>query len=217
MWNDLSQCLSVFPDALSLLSGSWGFWLCLVSVAGLGVVCLWWRRRLALWAFSLSVLFFLSMVALACYKMAHRNTFLWVQEPDLQAVSGVYEVESRPRERWFCRPPELTRFFQVSSSSISLYEDGTCEVFSFPRPEAWGQWMTHPENRGDLSVLEEDLVSTYRGSWALVNNGGYYGVSISCSPGASFTLYLGGENAECLVMPVNPYDPLEAVTFEKVR
>lgn len=28
-------------------------------------------------------------------------------------------------------------------------------------------------------------------------------------------LYLGGEGAECLVMPVNPADPLEAVTFEK--
>lgn len=28
-------------------------------------------------------------------------------------------------------------------------------------------------------------------------------------------LYLGGEGAECLVMLVNPADPLEAVTFEK--
>lgn len=28
-------------------------------------------------------------------------------------------------------------------------------------------------------------------------------------------LYLGGEGAECLMMPVNPADPLEAVTFEK--
>ena len=48
-----------------------------------------------------------------------------------------------------------------------------------------------------------------------VKKGGYYGVSIVYSPGSSLTLYLGGENAECLVMPVNPSDPLEAVTFEK--
>lgn len=45
--------------------------------------------------------------------------------------------------------------------------------------------------------------------------GGYYGVSIAYSPGRSLMLYLGGEGAECLVMPVNPADPLEAVTFEK--
>lgn len=217
MWNDLSQGFLVLPDAFSLLSRSWGFWLCAGSMAGLGAVYLWRRRRLALWAFFLAVLFLMSIVGLACYKMGHRNMFLWVQKPDSRSVSGVYEVESMPRERWFYRPQELTRFFQISSSSINLHEDGTCEVSSFPRPEAWGWWINHPESRADLSVLEEDLVSTYRGTWSLVNDGGYYGVSIVCSPGSSFILYLGGENAECLVMPVNPYDPLEAVTFEKVR
>lgn len=67
----------------------------------------------------------------------------------------------------------------------------------------------------DLSVLEEDLVSSCRGTWSLVKKGGYYGVSIAYSPGRSLMLYLGGEGAECLVMPVNPADPLEAVTFEK--
>lgn len=64
-------------------------------------------------------------------------------------------------------------------------------------------------------MLEEDLVSSCRGTWSLVKKGGYYGVSIVYSPGSCLTLYLGGEEAECLVMPVNPDDPLEAVTFEK--
>ncbi|MFR1411799.1 MAG: hypothetical protein ACLSUW_05570 [Akkermansia sp.] len=34
----------------------------------------------------------------------------------------------------------------------------------------------------DLSVLEEDLVSSCRGTWSLVKKGGYYGVSIAYSP-----------------------------------
>lgn len=109
----------------------------------------------------------------------------------------------------------MKRFFQVSSSTLLLNEDGTCEISSFPRPEAWGRWISRPEEREDLSVLEEDLVSSCRGTWSLVKKGGYYGVSIAYSPGRSLMLYLGGEGAECLVMPVNPADPLEAVTFEK--
>lgn len=215
MWNDLSHGLSVLADALSFLSRSWGFWICAGSVAGLGAVYAWWRKRLALWAFSLASLSLLAVVGLACRKVMHQHTFLWIQEPELQALSGKYEVESTPREQWFSRPPELKRFFQVSSSTLLLHEDGTCEISSFPRPEAWGWWISHPEDREDLSVLEEDLVSSRRGTWSLVKKGGYYGVSIICSPGGSLTLYLGGENAECLVMPVNPSDPLEAVTFEK--
>lgn len=109
----------------------------------------------------------------------------------------------------------MKRFFQVSSSTLLLNEDGTCEISSFPRPEAWGRWISRPEEREDLSVLEEDLVSSCRGTWSLVKKGGYYGVSIAYSSGRSLMLYLGGEGAECLVMPVNPADPLEAVTFEK--
>ena len=175
----------------------------------------WWRKRLALWAFALAFLSLLAVVGLACRQVMHQKTFLWIQEPELQALSGKYEVESSPRERWFFRPPELKRFFQVSSSTLLLNEDGTCEISSFPRPEAWGRWISRPEDRDDLSVLEEDLVSSCRGTWSLVKKGGYYGVSIVYSPGSSLTLYLGGENAECLVMPVNPSDPLEAVTFEK--
>ena len=49
----------------------------------------------------------------------------------------------------------------------------------------------------------------------LVKKGGYYGISIVYSSGGSLTLFPGGEGAECLVMPVNPANPLEAVTFEK--
>lgn len=59
------------------------------------------------------------------------------------------------------------------------------------------------------------LVSSCRGTWSLVKKGGYYGISIVYSSGGSLTLYPGGEGAECLVMPVNPANPLEAVTFEK--
>lgn len=216
MWSDLSHGFSVLAEALSFLSRSWGFWLCVGSVAGLAAVYAWWRKRLALWAFFLAFLSLLAVVGLACHRVMHKNTFLWIQEPALQALSGKYEVESTPRERWFFRPPELKRFFQVSSSTILLHEDGTCEISSFPRPEAWGWWISHPEERDDLSVLEEDLVSSCRGTWSLVKKGGYYGVSIVYSPGSSLTLYLGGENAECLVLPVNPADPLEAVTFEKM-
>ena len=207
MWNDLSHGLSVLADALAFLSRSWGFWVCVGSVAGLAAVYAWWRKRLALWAFALAFLSLLAVVGLACRQVMHQKTFLWIQEPELQALS--------PRERWFFRPPELKRFFQVSSSTLLLNEDGTCEISSFPRPEAWGRWISRPEDRDDLSVLEEDLVSSCRGTWSLVKKGGYYGVSIVYSPGISLTLYLGGENAECLVMPVNPSDPLEAVTFEK--
>ena len=64
-------------------------------------------------------------------------------------------------------------------------------------------------------MLEEDLVSSCRGTWSQVKKGGYYGISIVYSSGGSLTLYPGGEGAECLVMPVNPANPLEAVTFEK--
>ena len=205
MWNDLSHGLSVLADALAFLSRSWGFWICVGSVAGLAAVYAWWRKRLALWAFALAFLSLLAVVGLACRQVMHQKTFLWIQEPELQALSGKYEVESSPRKR----------FFQVSSSTLLLNEDGTCEISSFSRPEAWGRWISRPEDRDDLSVLEEDLVSSCRGTWSLVKKGGYYGVSIVYSPGSSLTLYLGGENAECLVMPVNPSDPLEAVTFEK--
>lgn len=215
MWNDLSHGFSVLAEALSFLSRSWGFWVCAGSVAGLGAVYAWWRKRLALGAFFLAFLSLLAVVGLACHRVMDRNSFLWVQEPALQALSGKYEVESTPRDRGFSRPPELKRFFQISSSTLLLNEDGTCEISSFPRPEAWGQWISHPEDKNDLSVLEEDLVSCCRGTWSLVKKGGYYGVSIVYPPGSSLTLYLGGENAECLVMPVNLSDPLEAVTFEK--
>lgn len=191
--------------------------MCVGSVAGLGALYAWWRKRLALWAFALAFLSVLAVVALACRQVAHQKTFLWIQEPELHALSGKYEVKSSPRERWFFRPMELKRFFQISSSTLLLKEDGTCEISSFPHPEAWGRWISHPEGRAGLSVLEEDLVSSCRGTWSLVKKGGYYGVSIVYSPGSSLTLYLGGEKAEYLVMPVNPSDPLEAVTFEKVR
>lgn len=184
-------------------------------MAGLSAVYAWWRKRLALWAFVLAFLSLLAVVGLACRQAVCQQTFLWIHEPDVQALSGKYEVESSPRERRFFRPPELKRFFQVSSSTLLLNEDGTCEISSFPRPEAWGRWIARPEEREDLSVLEEDLVSSCRGTWSLVKKGGYYGVSIAYSPGRSLMLYLGGEGAECLVMPVNPADPLEAVTFEK--
>ena len=163
----------------------------------------------------LAFLSLLAVVGLACRQAACQQTFLWIQKPDLRDLSGKYEVESSPRERWFFRPPELKRFFQVSSSTLLLNEDGTCEISSFPRPEAWGRWISRPEERENLSVLEEDLVSSCRGTWSLVKKGGYYGISIVYSSGGSLTLYPGGEGAECLVMPVNPANPLEAVTFEK--
>ena len=215
MWNDLSHGFSVLADALAFLSRSWGFWVCAGSVAGLAAVYAWWRKRLALWAFVLAFLSLLAVVGLACRQAVCQKAFLWIHEPDVQALSGKYEVEPSPRERRFFRPPELKRFFQVSSSTLLLNEDGTCEISSFPRPEAWGRWIARPEEREDLSVLEEDLVSSCRGTWSLVKKGGYYGVSIAYSPGRSLMLYLGGEGAACLVMPVNPADPLEAVTFEK--
>ena len=104
MWNDLSHGLSVLAAALSFLSRSWGFWVCVGSVVGLGAVYAWWRKRLALWAFTLSFLSLLAVVGLACQRMMHKNTFLWIQEPELQAVSGKYEVESSPRVRLFYRP-----------------------------------------------------------------------------------------------------------------
>lgn len=107
------------------------------------------------------------------------KAFLWIHEPDVQALSGKYEVEPSPRERRFFRPPELKRFFQVSSSTLLLNEDGTCEISSFPRPEAWGRWIARPEEREDLSVLEEDLVSSCRGTWSLVKKGD---ITVSPSP-----------------------------------
>lgn len=160
MWNDLSHGFSVLADALAFLSCSWGFWVCAGSVAGLAAVYAWWRKRLALWAFVLAFLSLLAVVGLACRQAACQQTFLWIQKPDLRDLSGKYEVESSPRERWFFRPPELKRFFQVSSSTLLLNEDGTCEISSFPRPEAWGRWISRPEERENLSVLEEDLVSS---------------------------------------------------------
>lgn len=217
MWNDFCHGFSVLSDALQILSRSWGFWLSVGSVVGLAAVYMWWRRRLALWAFFLSLLSLLAVVGLACHKVAGRNSFLCVGAPEMKSLAGVYEVESSPRERWFFRPLELNRFFQVSSSMIHLHEDGRCEISSFPRRESWGWWIAHPEEREDLSVLEADLVSTYTGTWELMQNGGYYAVSVSCASGNGYTFYLGGDNAECLVMPVNPSNPLEAVTFEKVR
>ena len=114
MWNDLSHGLSVLADALAFLSRSWGFWICVGSVAGLAAVYAWWRKRLALWAFALAFLSLLAVVGLACRQVMHQKTFLWIQEPELQALSGKYEVESSPRERWFFRPPELKRFFHAS-------------------------------------------------------------------------------------------------------
>ena len=82
------------------------------------------------------------------------------------------------------------------------------------------------EGRANVKVLEtqdrwfgvtyqEDKETVMEAFNNLVKKGGYYGVSIAYSPGRSLMLYLGGEGAECLVMPVNPADPLEAVTFEK--
>lgn len=217
MWTDLCHGCSVLADAFLILSRSWGFWVSAGSVAGLAAVYAWWRRPLALWAFCTAFLALLAVVGLTCYKVVNRNSFLCLAAPELHFLSGVYEVESTPRERWFYRPQELNRFFQISSSTVRLHEDGTCEVSSFPRPEAWGWWMAHPEDREDLSMLEEDLVSACRGTWSLVCNGGYYAVAVSCSSGLDYTFYLGGEDAECLVMPVNPSNPLEAVTFEKIR
>ncbi len=215
MWNDLSDALSVLVDALAFLSHFWGFWVCTGSVAGLAAVYAWWRKPLALWAFVLGTLSLLAVVGLACQRMMHQKSSLWIQAPNLQTLSGRYEVEATPRERRFSRPPELKRFFQISSSTLLLNEDGTCEIASFPRPEAWGKWISRPEERDDLSALEEDLFFSCRGTWSLVKKGGYYGVSIVYSPGSNLTLYLGGEHAEYLVMPVNPSDPREAVTFEK--
>ena len=213
MWNDLCHGLSILSAAFAIACRSWGFWMC---VAGLAAVYVWWRRRMVLWAFFLALLFPLAVVGIVCYKLMDRDSFLCVAQPEAKSLAGVYAVESTPRERWFSRPAELNRFFQVSSSTIQLYEDGSCEVSSFPRRESWGWWISQAENRDDLSVLEEDLVSTYRGTWSLTQNGGYYAVSISCPSGNGYTLYLGGENAQCLVMPVNPSNPMEAVTFEKV-
>lgn len=92
---------------------------------------------------------------------------------------------------------------------------GRARFLPFPVRRAWGRWISRPEERENLSVLEEDLVSSCRGTWSLVKKGGYYGISIVYSSGGSLTLYPGGEGAECLVMPVNPANPLEAVTFEK--
>ena len=171
MWNDLSHGFSVLADALAFLSRSWGFWVCAGSVAGLAAVYAWWEKGGA-----------------ACRQAVCQKAFLWIHEPDVQALSGKYEVEPSPRERRFFRPPELKRFFQVSSSTLLLNEDGTCQISSFPRPEAWGRWIARPEEREDLSVLEEDLVSSCRGTWALVKKGGYYGVSIAYSPGGGLML-----------------------------
>ena len=216
MWNDLCHGLSILSAAFAIACRSWGFWISVGGVAGLAAVYVWWRRRMVLWAFFLALLFPLAVVGIVCYKLMARDSFLCVAQPEAKSLAGVYAVESTPRERWFSRPAELNRFFQVSSSTIQLYEDGSCEVSSFPRRESWGWWISQAENRDDLSVLEEDLVSTYRGTWSLTQNGGYYAVSISCPSGNGYTLYLGGENAQCLVMPVNPSNPMEAVTFEKV-
>lgn len=216
MWDDLCHGLSILSAAFAIACRSWGFWMSVGGVAGLAAVYVWWRRRMVLWAFFLALLFPLAVVGIVCYKLMDRDSFLCVAQPEAKSLAGVYAVESTPRERWFSRPAELNRFFQVSSSTIQLYEDGSCEVSSFPRRESWGWWISQAENRDDLSVLEEDLVSTYRGTWSLTQNGGYYAVSISCPSGNGYTLYLGGENAQCLVMPVNPSNPMEAVTFEKV-
>ena len=216
MWNDLCHGLSILSAAFTIARRKWGFWMSVGGVAGLAAVYVWWRRRMVLWAFFLALLFPLAVVGIVCYKLMDRDSFLCVAQPEAKSLAGVYAVESTPRERWFSRPAELNRFFQVSSSTIQLYEDGSCEVSSFPRRESWGWWISQAENRDDLSVLEEDLVSTYRGTWSLTQNGGYYAVSISCPSGNGYTLYLGGENAQCLVMPVNPSNPMEAVTFEKV-
>lgn len=216
MWNDLCHGLSVLSAAFAIACRSWGFWMSVGGVAGLAAVYVWWRRRMVMWAFFLALLFPLAVVGIVCCKLMDRDSFLCVAQPEAKSLAGVYAVESTPRERWFSRPAELNRFFQVSSSTIQLHEDGSCEVSSFPRRESWGWWISQAENRDDLSVLEEDLVSTYRGTWSLTQNGGYYAVSISCPPGNGYTLYLGGENAQCLVMPVNPSNPMEAVTFEKV-
>ena len=216
MWTDLCHGLSILSAAFAIACRSWGFWMSVGGVAGLAAVYVWWRRRMVLWAFFLALLFPLAVVGIVCYKLMDRDSFLCVAQPEAKSLAGVYAVESTPRERWFSRPAELNRFFQVSSSTIQLYEDGSCEVSSFPRRESWGWWISQAENRDDLSVLEEDLVSTYRGTWSLTQNGGYYAVSISCPSGNGYTLYLGGENAQCLVMPVNPSNPMEAVTFEKV-
>ena len=113
MWNDLSHGFSVLADALAFLSRSWGFWVCAGSVAGLAAVYAWWRKRLALWAFVLAFLSLLAVVGLACRQAVCQKAFLWIHEPDVQALSGKYEVEPSPRERRFFRPPELKRFFHA--------------------------------------------------------------------------------------------------------
>ena len=107
MWNDLSHGFSVLADALAFLSRSWGFWVCAGSVAGLAAVYAWWRKRLALWAFVLAFLSLLAVVGLACRQAVCQKAFLWIHEPDVQALSGKYEVEPSPRERRFFRPPEV--------------------------------------------------------------------------------------------------------------
>lgn len=172
MWNDLCHGLSILSAAFAIACRSWGFWMSVGGVAGLAAVYVWWRRRMVLWAFFLALLFPLAVVGIVCYKLMDRDSFLCVAQPEAKSLAGVYAVESTPRERWFSRPAELNRFFQVSSSTIQLYEDGSCEVSSFPRRESWGWWISQAENRDDLSVLEEDLVSTYRGTWSLTQNGG---------------------------------------------
>lgn len=178
MWNDLSHGFSVLADALAFLSRSWGFWVCAGSVAGLAAVYAWWRKRLALWAFVLAFLSLLAVVGLACRQAVCQKLSCGFMSRMCRPFPESMRWNHLPGRGGF-PPSGVEAFFQVSSSTLLLNEDGTCEISSFPRPEAWGRWIARPEEREDLSVLEEDLVSSCRGTWSLVKKGD---ITVSPSP-----------------------------------
>ncbi|MFR1411800.1 MAG: hypothetical protein ACLSUW_05575 [Akkermansia sp.] len=81
-------------------------------MAGLAAVYAWWRKRLALWAFVLAFLSLLAVVGLACRQAVCQQTFLWIHEPDVQALSGKYEVESSPQGKAVFPPSGVEAFFR---------------------------------------------------------------------------------------------------------
>lgn len=215
MLSSLVDGFSVLRDALTLLSHSWFFWSGVASLAGLVAVCLWRSTRWTVGAAIAGGVFLAGVVGYVCSMMKERNAFLCASEPERQSLSGVYEVEVAPTGYYFLWPADLTGFFQISASKIRLNGDGSCEVSSFPRRQAWGEWLAQAENREDLSMLEGDLVSVFQGTWVLERFGAYYGVVLMCGPDNEYRFYLGGENARLLLMPLNFASSLEAVTFRK--
>lgn len=216
MWDHLVYGMSVSQDACLLSIGSWVFWVSVFGVLASRVVYHIFRKKSAA---VLSFGFFIVCCVISgmnAYTVVQRNSFLSSHEPDAGSLVGVYEVESSPLESCFLSPRELESFFQVSSSTIRLYADGTCEVASFPRASIWQWWILNPDERMDMAPLESDLVSVFTGTWAVQRIDDYYGVVLTCSPDNVYSLLLGRENSNCLIMPLHR-SLMEIVLFKKIR